>query len=978
MTTDSLDRLIRSEAPTALITYLQSLSDTEKKALLPVLKKYGKELWEVGTMGSGQFGFINGSERQRINAILAAFVCMSRSEFERFPQSGFILQAENLNLVIDWYCPQWFNEYVNRLAGGVMFPYFLTYRRIMEIANQSNLIPGPALLAAVMPQMLFETRKNGGWDYCPENLKMYPITLKEHIWVLFELESSIHHVYNNIGLIPGEAPQRIDWAYVLKDFSSQQLIDRSRLLRECLLASNRNFNKNLSGWFAGLFAELSPTTEELLVLQQDLLSVLSSSHSKTVNTALREIKRLVGEADFAAEAFLETVPLLLASTTKATVSATVQICEALIKSKPDYANQIAGMLCQCFIHPHEEIQAKAAKLIARWGDPADEELRQEIAPYGAGMLRTSKDHLVAFFDNTGSAEQPEESRPAPPLEAAAPATVAEIPFPQSKDDLIFLASQAVDNNAPWHIDLLPAALIAWGPQLTASDIPRFEPAFQRAFKTVRGAYTTNTGNLDIMLSFFLIDIGNWLISRFPSESNSLRTLYHQYDGENGTRKTSFLVVPASGSYTSKYDLPDKMSLYQPHRQLLLLALGKIRSGDRLPMLCTPTLAPCWIPAAELAARLLKYQQAGQQPDPMDLQVAVSRVQRSKEPVPEIDLLTGEFQALMRFLLNESEKPRGPFTYKGAWMLASRMGSKRRTWPELESLLPSRKSNGWFNGQLRWQTDHVPHIEQRYNHVKRGFENVTVIRKQVNVYTDTVVPAKSGLQKWMAKLLPTPKEEPPLLVDYLTWRPRFIGAEYNDIQRILSLVPNDWEPLLVDIINSCLRYPGLTYEGEKRMTVAVLQFLYEQWREPGEMVLLFLSLCMLSGEKTVIQLAGEIWVKGVSAQNLDSAALGKMIGIHERIEFAPLKRLTDLVTAVMMNVSPVHNSQLMQLIEHLVPELSDEPVKNLRKLLEIYSELMAVTGNKPSSPAFLKKLSGWQGSGSLAKLIARIQAVQAGE
>ena len=140
-----------------------------------------------------------------------------------------------------------------------------------------------------------------------------------------------------------------------------------------------------------------------------------------------------------------------------------------------------------------------------------------------------------------------------------------------------------------------------------------------------------------------------------------------------------------------------------------------------------------------------------------------------------------------------------------------------------------------------------------------------------------------------------------------------------------------------------------------------------------MVLLFLSLCMLSGEKTVIQLAGETWVKGVSAKNLDSAALGKMIGIHERIEFAPLKRLTDLVTSVMMNVSPIHNKELMRLIEHLIPELDEVPIKNLRKLLEIYSELMAVTGDQPSSAAFQARLSAWRVSTNLIKVIARIQA-----
>ena len=61
-----------------------------------------------------------------------------------------------------------------------------------------------------------------------------------------------------------------------------------RVLRESLLAVNRNMNKNLGGWFAGMFTALNPSIEEqLAALQPEILAVLSGSpHSRPVNIML--------------------------------------------------------------------------------------------------------------------------------------------------------------------------------------------------------------------------------------------------------------------------------------------------------------------------------------------------------------------------------------------------------------------------------------------------------------------------------------------------------------------------------------------------------------------------------------------------------------------------------------------------------------------------------------------------------------------
>ena len=63
-----------------------------------------------------------------------------------------------------------------------------------------------------------------------------------------------------------------------------------RVLKESLLAVNRNMNKNLCGWFAGMFTALTPSIEEQLALQPEILAVLSAPHSRPVNIMLGLLK----------------------------------------------------------------------------------------------------------------------------------------------------------------------------------------------------------------------------------------------------------------------------------------------------------------------------------------------------------------------------------------------------------------------------------------------------------------------------------------------------------------------------------------------------------------------------------------------------------------------------------------------------------------------------------------------------------------
>jgi hypothetical protein len=65
----------------------------------------------------------------------------------------------------------------------------------------------------------------------------------------------------------------------------------------------------------------------------------------------------------------------------------------------------------------------------------------------------------------------------------------------------------------------------------------------------------------------------------------------------------------------------------------------------------------------------------------------------------------------------------------------------------------------------------------------------------------------------------------------------------------------------------------------------------------------------------------------------------VIGTHEKLEWAPVKRFTDLIQHQMLSVSKNHNNALEELISNILLQM-DKPVTNLKKLLEVYHEVLA--------------------------------------
>lgn len=312
---------------------------------------------------------------------------------------------------------------------------------------------------------------------------------------------------------------------------------------------------------------------------------------------------------------------------------------------------------------------------------------------------------------------------------------------------------------------------------------------------------------------------------------------------------------------------------------------------------------------------------------------------------------------MLFLFNENAEPKAPFLHKAVWMVASLSKKDKKIYSAFEAFSYYKKSFKNYTGQLKWESVNEEYTYNRYDYQSRKEVPVKDRRKILRVFKDYAERKESAIKK----------DDPPMVSDYLTFKTQYLSVEQNDIKRIMLLVPNNLEPVLPDIINQCMQYPTFSEETSKKTVIAALQALHEISDNYGEMAHLFIGTCMISSDKTVANIAGEIWINAVTPNKIDNEKLGELIGLHESIEFAPLKRFTDLATQQLFRISNKHNQALQIVIENILKQLPAKPITNLKKILEIYAELLAINNSSITDTTIISKLEDWKISGTLKKI-----------
>ena len=139
---------------------------------------------------------------------------------------------------------------------------------------------------------------------------------------------------------------------------------------------------------------------------------------------------------------------------------------------------------------------------------------------------------------------------------------------------------------------------------------------------------------------------------------------------------------------------------------------------------------------------------------------------------------------------------------------------------------------------------------------------------------------------------------------------------------------------------------------------------------GEMSKTYLALCLLSIDKTVRSYAAELWAGLVKKGKMDSVAVGRVLGEVETFEWSPVQRFVSLVTDEMMNISPLHNKELERMFVSFLTHLPKNPVKDLKRLLEAFVELLAVNQSRVRDKSLLSLLKKWRKNMKLTEIVEK--------
>ncbi|MDQ0780277.1 DUF6493 family protein [Chryseobacterium sp. W4I1] len=264
---ERLYEILNEERKHEIIPFLKQLTAEEKKTLIPTIKKLDREISKV-VMTKNSYHTAGSADQHSIIDI-ASFVCMDQKHYGKNYWSLF-RDKEQASTILEWGCPYWFSDFINDSIDAEFTAF--DYHDILDWTAKGYVQPRPELLGYHL-------------SHQPSDLEKYPETLETHFWYLCEFPSK-------------SLPFTREWMPLVQKLIADDKIERKRFLKECLLAANRNFNKNVTGWFMDAFNVLKPSDEELIMLQDHLMAGLASVQSKAVNTILAHLKKIVPDPQF--------------------------------------------------------------------------------------------------------------------------------------------------------------------------------------------------------------------------------------------------------------------------------------------------------------------------------------------------------------------------------------------------------------------------------------------------------------------------------------------------------------------------------------------------------------------------------------------------------------------------------------------------------------------------------------------------------
>ncbi len=493
---ERLYEILNEEQIHEIIPFLKQLTAEERKTLVPSIKKMEREISKI-VMTKNSYHTV-GSANQHSIIDIASFVCMDKKNFGKNYWSLF-RNAEQAEQILEWGCPEWFSDFINESVDAEFTAF--NYQDILGWTKKGYVQPRPELLGHHLSNY-------------PSNLDQHPETLETHFWYLCEYPSK-------------SLPFRKEWFPLVQKLVAEQKIERKRFLRECLLAANRNFNKNVTGWFMDAFTALKPTENELIELQDELLAGLASAQSKAVNTILNHLKKIAG-AGIKTEELSHYLPNLLSSEVKTVVASGLSLTEKIFQRKKLDPEMLGMALSTAFVSKDDGIQTKAAKIILKYIPPS-ENIKEALSHYSDNILTNVRPLLEKYIEDKQQ-ELEVITTESPFLISDA----SKVRVLENFEDLMFFLPVAIEDPYSQHCDIALDGFIRFANEVDAESVKLIEPVFLKACKTIS---KWEVPYLSVLLCNLIINYGLNLLEKYPDQLKNLEKIYQKTLEEEAARET---------------------------------------------------------------------------------------------------------------------------------------------------------------------------------------------------------------------------------------------------------------------------------------------------------------------------------------------------------------------------------------------------------------------------------------------------------
>ena len=426
--------------------------------------------------------------------------------------------------------------------------------------------------------------------------------------------------------------------------------NKNAILHAFIEALLNPWKKTVLDMYCRWIETLEPSHQELLSNQHTLFALLSSDKTSVVNFVMKLIKEIANEKAFDFQTFADNFALCFA-TQKIAKSQLIGlgILENSYKQQPpaniDYREQLAVL----FTVPDAQLQEKVASLLNTYF--GGEGLAEVVAPY-QDYLKGKAQELLATLSPSENSENSENSQIACAARTSQTTCVAHTSqtacaarTPRTWDDLLFLIGDCIRERSPLVLDLFFEGLNQLQTQIPKNFSQQISP-YQKQLGEQPFEFTTYRKCM------------RWVIDVWEGKASLSDDIF----GGKLYNPTPFL------------------------REKTKRMLLKLKQGNSLPFVSTPTHAPFYIDPLTFLERIAQYEKAEKSPMLEDVVVGLNRLLPTEVTEEQKQLarsLTGNYAPALQYYFEVNKQIAVTDATRVLWGQVLRLKDIDRVFPELE-------------------------------------------------------------------------------------------------------------------------------------------------------------------------------------------------------------------------------------------------------------------------------------------------------